>query len=168
MVRHLLFSSALFLTSATAVADGVQLKNGRYDGPVMTFDLTKKQKAVIDHFRACHLERFKTMNEYTPYVFMLTREQAKTLKAKSGFAPRYFNVYETYTGYNDAGPHWNLVLRFSENQIEVPLDLLVSNREAMQAQKAQGWKPTNPCFPKLGKVTLNTLLDASALQRRSA
>lgn len=168
MKRLLLLFCLLFGASASVIADGVPLKNGRYDGPAIIFDLTKEQKAVIDHFRTCHLQRFKTMNQYTPYIFTLTSDQAKVLRAKKGIAPRYFDVYETYAGYNDAGPHWNVALRFNENQIEVPLDLVVSDKDAKRAQMEQGWKPSNPCFPKLGEVTPNMLLDTEAYRPWSA
>jgi len=145
MIQHLV-AAALLVLPAVAVADGLPLKNGRYPGPVLVFTLTSEQKQVIDHFRTCHLEHFMTMNVYTPYVFKLTRRQASVLRAKTGFSPSTFEVYETYLGFNNAGPHWNLVLRFSENQIEIPLDLIVSDKEARENHEMQGWKQPNPCF----------------------
>jgi hypothetical protein len=149
MVRLLLLIALWGISSATR-ADGVPLKDGRYDGPVVVFSLSKAQKDVIERFRSCHLENYRTMNVYTPYIFSLTASQAHTLKAKTGKAPRYFEVYETYLGHNDAGPHWNLALRFSENQIEVPIDLVLSEKDARRAHNEQGWERKNPCFPKLG------------------
>ena len=128
---------------------GCFLKNGQYVGPSITFKLTNKQKQLIDHYRTCHLENFKKMNIYTPYIFKLTNIQKSRLKAKVGFSPETFQIYETYRGLNDAGPHWNLVLRISDNQIEVPIDLLVSVDDAKKAHEQQGWKINNPCFPKL-------------------
>jgi hypothetical protein len=142
----------LLFMMGTAWADSVPLKDGHYIGSVMVFALTSAQKHTIDQFRTCHLENFKAMNEYTPYVFKLTPSQSKELKTKVGFAPRVFEVFETYRGFNDAGPHWNLALRFSEGQIEVPLDLLLSDSKAKQAHDEQGWKPFNPCFPALSKL----------------
>jgi hypothetical protein len=136
---------------ASAVADGLPLKDGRYPGPVLVIALTLEQKQVIAHYRTCQLEQFQTMNEYTPYVFRLTAAQAEELRSKKGFSPDLFEVYETYRGFNDAGPHWNLVLRFSEDEAEVPLDLVVSNTDAKAAHEEQGWKQSNPCFPKLAK-----------------
>lgn len=132
-----------------AKADGLALEHGRYGEPVLVFDLTAGQKKIIEHFRTCHIERAKEMNIYTPYVFTLTPSQQKAVKAKAGFSPRLFDVYETYRGFNDAGPHWNLALRFSENQIEIPLDLLLPDTDAKRAHAEQGWKTFNPCFPKL-------------------
>jgi hypothetical protein len=142
---------AALVMTGTAWADGVPLKDGRYIGPVMVFTLTPEQKQVINQFRTCHLENFKTMNEYTPYVLRLTPSQSKELKTKVGFAPRVFEAFETYRGFSDAGPHWNLALRFSEDQIEVPLDLLLSDSKAKRSHAEQGWKTTNPCFPELGR-----------------
>jgi hypothetical protein len=89
------------------------------------------------------------MNVYTPYVFLLTPTQSRQLRYRVGFSPSRFEVYETYRGFNDAGPHWNLALRYSETKIEIPLDLLLRDRKAAQAHKSQGWQQANPCFPDL-------------------
>lgn len=78
------------------------------------------------------------------------------MAAAKGFSPAVFNVYETYRGFNDSGPHWNLVLRFSEDQIEVPLDLAVSDEEAKRSEAESWGNESNPCFPNLqthGKAT---------------
>jgi hypothetical protein len=89
------------------------------------------------------------MNVYTPYVFELTEGQAGDLRRQVGFSPARFEVYETYLGYNDSGPHWNLVLRFSENEAEIPLKLLLPERASREAHDEMGWKNSNPCFPNL-------------------
>ncbi len=151
-MKTLLLGLAVFAAATAARADGLPLMDGRYPGRVLVFSLTDEQKHVIEHFRTCHLEHFKTMNVYTPYVFTLTPTQAKALRAAKGFSPRFFEVYETYHGFNDAGPHWNLALRFSENEIEVPLDLVISDRKAKVEHDTQGWKTSNPCFPGLGST----------------
>jgi hypothetical protein len=140
--------AALFAAPCTE-ADGLPLKNGRFPGPVVEFRLTAEQKRLIDHYRTCQLERSNTMNIYTPYVFTLSPSQAASLTRKAGFAPQRFQVYETVRGFNDAGPHWNLVLRYSENHIEIPLKLLLRDAEAREAHRMLGWKGENPCFPKL-------------------
>jgi hypothetical protein len=136
--------------AGSAQADGLPLKAGRYPGKVAVFDLTSDQKNAIAQFRSCHIANFKTMNPYTPYVFELTAAQSEVLSRQAGYAPKYFEVYETYRGFNDAGPHWNLVLRFSDDQIEVPLELLLPDSEAKKAHDVQGWSTSNPCFPKVG------------------
>ncbi|GEM_PF-5177288 len=133
-----------------AYADGLPLMEGRYQGAVIVLELTKEQKQVIDHYRVCHLEHYETMNQYTPYIFTLTFQQTGILKASKGFSPEFFIVHETYRGDNDAGPHWNVVLRFSEDKMEIPLDLVLSKKEASKELEMQGWSKTNPCFPSLG------------------
>ncbi|MCW5650245.1 MAG: hypothetical protein KIS62_10900 [Ramlibacter sp.] len=139
------------LISMHAVADGLPLVNGRYPGPVVVFELSSAQRIAIEHFRSCHLENFQRMNVYTPYVFELEGSQSAELKRRVGFSPRYFDVYQTYKGFNDAGPHWNLALQFAEDKIEIPLDLLLTERRAKRAQSVQRWKVTNPCFPHVGR-----------------
>lgn len=150
MKRHFL-ALTCFLFYVAAHADGLPLKDGRYPGPTLALTLTQEQKHVIEHFRTCHRDNWRTMNLYTPYVFTLTQHQAARLKAKIGFTPETFEVYETYLHFNDAGPHWNLALRFSEDEIEIPLDLVVENERARKEHEMQGWETSNPCFPLLGK-----------------
>jgi hypothetical protein len=139
----------LCLIASRAVADGLTIKDGRYVGPVVVFDLTASQKNAVEHFRTCHVDHFQTMNTYTPYVFRLTPKQSATLRRRVGFSPTAFQILETYRGENDAGPFWNVVLRFSESQIEIPVDLILPNKEAVAAHRTQGWSPINPCFPRL-------------------
>lgn len=150
-MKQFLFTLLSFAFVSFAQADGLPLKDGRYPGPVLVFKLTKEQKKIINHFRACYLENSQKMNIYTPYVFALTQHQAAAVKAAKGFSPKRFDIYETYRGFNDAGPHWNLALRFSEDEIELPLDLLLSDEEARKAHEEQGWETTNPCFPQVGR-----------------
>jgi hypothetical protein len=146
MKPTLLTVAALFLPLAS-VADGLPLKDGRYPGPVIVFKLTDTQKSRIETYRTCHIERAATMNIYTPYVFPLSEAQARVVANRVGYTPRWFQVYETFRGYNDAGPHWNMVLRFSEAEFEVPLKLLLPNSSAKKALNVIGWKSENPCFP---------------------
>jgi len=138
---------ATLIVAPVAHADGLPLKDGRYPGPVLAFTLTAEQKKVIGLYRTCRLEPPKTTNMYTPYIFKLTRTQSDALFANKGFTPTVFQVYETYRGFNDSGPHWNLVLRFSADQIEVPLDLVIPDSEAQAAHEEQGWVSPNPCVP---------------------
>jgi len=121
-----------------AIADGLPLVDGRYPiGKVSVFTLSDSQRTFIE----CVRER-NTDNAKTPYVFRLTSVQAARLKRESGLSPKRFEVYETFRGFNDAGPHWNLALRFNETQIEIPHKLLLSNRKAEDAEfKVQGWLP---------------------------
>jgi len=146
-MKKLTVLCCFFVLAGFAHADGLPLQAGRYPGQVVVLKLTRNQKNEIAHFRKCHLAHFKTMNQYTPYVFELTEGQSKVLSQQAGFSPKYFDVYETYRGFNEAGPHWNLALRFSEDQIEVPLALLLPDPEAKKAHDEQGWITSNPCFP---------------------
>lgn len=148
-----LISLIFAILPLTAVADGLPLKNGRYPGKVITFTMTAEQKATAERFRTCHLARFQVMNVYTPYVFRLSPEQARLLRHTVGFVPSRFELYETHRGFNDAGPHWNLALRHSEDRIDVPLDLLRKDRDAAAEEREQGWNPVNPCFPRSGQGT---------------
>jgi hypothetical protein len=128
------------VASGSVFADALRLVDGRFDeGSVSVFTLTSAQRAFIECVRANH-----TDNTKTPYVFRLTSAQAAQLKREAGLGPSRFQVYETYLGFNDAGPHWNLALRFDEAHIEVPHKLLLSDRDAERAEfKVQGWAP-NP------------------------
>lgn len=132
-----------------AFADGLPLTNGRYaQGRTTVLELTADQRALID----CIRERY-TDNTKTPYVFRLTPKQAAKLEREAGLSPARFQVYETWRGFNDAGPHWNLVLRFNESQIEVPHELLLPNRKAEHAEfEVQGWSPNSSfrrtCAPR--------------------
>lgn len=139
---------AAFLMNHPVVADELPLLGGRYPGPVLVFRLSAAQLKVIDRFESCYLGDSQRMNIYTPYVFELEKSQRAELKKKSGFSPRYFEVYQTYKGFNEAGPHWNLALQFARDKIEIPLDLLLPDEQARQAHSVQGWKVSNPCFPK--------------------
>ena len=123
-----------------AVADGLPLVDGRFpNGNVSVFTLTPEQEAFI----ACVRERY-TDNSKTPYVFRLNTSQKAQLKQEAGISPERFAVYETYRGFNDAGPHWNLVLRFAEHEIEIPHALLRSDTEAEQAEfQIMGWNPNS-------------------------
>jgi hypothetical protein len=150
-MRRTFAALACALLSLAAFADGIPLKDGRYRGPVMVFKLTQEQKEVIERFRNCHEAHFRTMNQYTPYVFRLSPEQAAAVKAREGFAPILFAVLETYRGRNDP-LQWNVVLRFSEEQFEVPIDMLFTDAKAMKAnEEVTGWKTNNPCFPSSSK-----------------
>lgn len=140
--------TALLLFSASVKADGLPVEHGRYAGKVLVFRLTAVQKRVIAHYRSCQLEHFKIMNVYTPYVFDLSTSQHLALKKATGLAPGYFAMIETLRGDDDAGPFWNMALRFSENEFEIPTDLVINERDSLATQITQGWQQHNPCFPR--------------------
>lgn len=147
--RFVVLTIACLFANFPAIADGLSLVQGRYPGPVLVFKLTATQKDIIEHYRICQLEHSTEMNVFTPYVFALTQAQAGALKKRVGYAPSRFSVFETVRGFDDAGPFWNLVLRFSENEIEIPIGLLLPDERAKKAHAVQGWKLENPCFPEL-------------------
>jgi hypothetical protein len=151
-MKSVMVGLVVLLANFAAWAEGLPLENGRYVDRVIVLTLTEKQKMDIAHFRACHIKHFKTMNVYTPYVFTLTRAQANQLAKKKGFSPKAFWVLETFRGDNDAGPFWNVALRFSESNIEIPLDLVLSDKAALKEVAMQGWQSPNPCFPPLGRI----------------
>lgn len=150
-MKAMFVAIAVWVVTPIAFGDGLPLKNGRYPGPVLVFKLTETQKTLIDQYRTCQLEQSKTKNAYTPYVFTLTPSQATSVRRNVGYTPTRFQIYETFRGFNDAGPHWNLALRFSDESIEIPIDLLLPEKAASEAHDMQGWKPTNPCFPGLSQ-----------------
>jgi len=137
--------AAVALAPVCAFADGLPLVDGRYpSGKVTVLTLTADQERFIVCVREHHTDSAKT-----PYVFRLSPSQSAQLRREAGLSPARFEVYETYRGFNDAGPHWNLALRFSEHQIEIPHDLLLSNREAEDAEfNVQGWAP-NPSIERM-------------------
>lgn len=152
---------AAALVPRCALADGLPLVNGRYPhGEVTVLTLTAEQEGFI----ACIRERH-TDNTKTPYVFRLNAQQATQLKREARISPTRFQVYETYRGFNDAGPHWNIALRFSEHQIEVPHKLLLSNRKAEQAEfEVHGWEP-NPSIERTCSSGLRSLPHAAPIER---
>jgi len=149
------------LAPMCALADGLSLVDGRYPhGKVTVLTLTAEQEQFI----ACVRERH-TDNAKTPYVFRLNASQAAQLKREARLSPTRFQVYETYRGFNDAGPHWNIALRFSEHQIEVPHKLLLPNRKAEHAEfKVQGWEP-NPSIERTCSSGLRPLPHAAHVER---
>lgn len=130
----------LSLGSTPAVADGWTFINGRFpQGRVTVFKLTKSQKAYLDLVRRCH-----TDNEKTPYLFRLTPEQSMVLRHEVGFSPDRFAIFESYRGDIGVDLEMNVINRFSEDEFEVPLQLLTCNREAEHWQRNTiGWLP-NP------------------------
>jgi hypothetical protein len=148
-IKSFVIAFIALIFTQSALADGLPLKNGRYPGKVVDLKLTDEQKIVIDHYRTCQLEQSTTMNVYTPYIFTLSPSQAAAVKDIAGYSPNHLQVYETVRGFNDAGPHWNIALRYSEDRIEIPVKLLLREKAASAAHHEQGWKSENPCFPNL-------------------
>jgi hypothetical protein len=150
-MKILVLTLASLMMPRLALGDSLPLKYGRYSGQVVVFKLTDQQKSVVDHYRVCQLEKPEMINRYIPYIFQLTNSQSKVLRQKVGFAPSLFKVYETIQGFNHSGLQWNLVLRHSNDQFEIPLKLLLTDKAAFAAYGEPAWKLYNPCFPEIPK-----------------
>lgn len=147
-----LLVAILALVPVLSIADGLRLRENhwRYPGEVLVFQLTPEQKQAIEHSIACQPgEDPRKKNTYTSYTFSLTPAQAEGVRKRVGFAPSYFQVFQTVLGYEDACPCWNLVLRYSEDSFEIPVDLLLPDSKAKAEHEMQGWIKQNPCFPEV-------------------
>lgn len=152
----LLFNLALILLTQASLADRspLPLKNGRYAGSkVLTLKLDEEQKVLLQNLRNCHVESsWEDLNENAPYLFHLNSSQIEQLQKQAVHIPAAFQVYETYLDDKDVANYsyhyWNTVLRFSEDKIEIPLDLLTTDTKAQADHDKHGWKKTHPCFSR--------------------
>jgi hypothetical protein len=102
------------------------------------FKLTKAQKAYLELVRRCR------NNEKTPYLFRLTAQQSIVLTRKVGFSPSRFAIFESYRGDTGVDLEINVINRFSNDEFEVPYQLLTRDREARDWElNVMGWLP-NP------------------------
>ena len=103
-----------------AFADGMPIENGRFVGKVTTLVLTPNQIKSIERDRSLEL----------------TQVQKEVLKKEAGLTATRFYVYETRKGENDCTCFaWNRALRYSEDQVEIPHEYLVTDEEAVKRQK---------------------------------
>ena len=106
--------------SAYAAADGFPIKNGRYQGKTTVLRLTHSQVAALA----------------TSRDLRLTAAQRKTLEVATGAGPSEVYVYFTKDGENDhTCMAFNVGFRFSETQLEVPHEYVVSDEEAAKRKK---------------------------------
>lgn len=106
--------------SLPAHADGFPISDGRYVGKVTVLRLTESQTATLSDDRDLRL----------------TAEQKAVLKASSGVAPSELYVYFTKDGENDhTCEAFNVAMRFSDFEIEVPHEYLVDDREAAERKQ---------------------------------
>ena len=124
---HLWFLALLLLIRPLpAFADGWKFINGRFPkGKVTVFKLTDAQKAQLDLIRRCHADNTKT-----PFLFKLTSEQSTALRREMGFTPDRFAAFESFRGDVGVDIEVNVINRFSEDQFEIPHNLLTPSREA--------------------------------------
>ena len=134
------FLLLLLLSPIPALADGWTFIKGRFPvGKVTVFKLTGAQKAQLELIRRCH-----TDNTKTPFLFRLTPQQSVVLRREVGFSPDRFAVFEGFLGDAGVDIEINVINRFSENEFEVPHNLLTHNREARDWEvNKMGWLP-NP------------------------
>lgn len=119
MMKQLILLAALVLMTAPAAADGLELKNGRYDGMVTVLTLTDDQIDALTKSRD----------------LSLTKEQRRLLGKIIAAPPTTLFVYFTMDGENDCTCQAaNLGLRFSKREIEVPHDFLMSDKEAARLE----------------------------------
>jgi hypothetical protein len=134
------FLLLLLLSPVPALADRWTFINGRFpEGKVTVFKLTTAQKARLDLIRRCH-----TDNTKTPFLFTLTPQQSVALKREVGFSPDRFAVFESFRGDAGVDIEINVINRFSQNEFEIPHNLLTHNHEARDWEtNTMGWLP-NP------------------------
>lgn len=105
----------VLLLCAPLLADGMPIKDRRFQGKVIILDLTETQKEELSE----------------GYLIFTTAKQKEKLKQETAIAPSRFTVYDTRNGENECTcfAH-NRALRFSENQVEIPVEYLVTDKLA--------------------------------------
>ena len=143
------FGLLLLLNSIPSFADGWMFVNGRFPkGRVTVLRLTATQKSFLDLVRRCHKDNTKT-----PFLFRLSRQQSIVLKREAGFSPDRFAIFESFRGDIGVDIEINVINRFSEDEFEIPHNLLTSNRVAHDWEvNTIGWDP-NP----LAKINPNDI-----------
>ncbi len=113
--------SVLALSAFTlpAVADGYQMKDGRYaSGPVTVIDLTPDQ----------------VLSTKTKRVVVLSSSQKALLLKEAGVAPSVLSIHSLNVAGKDCTcGEYNLAIWFSPEKIEVPHRYLVDDAEAEKA-----------------------------------
>lgn len=143
MCRYLLLLALII--SPAARADGEpSVVGGRIAGEkVAVLGLTKDQKAQIRYYRRCR------NNKYSPYILVLTPEQQAELNSQVGVATSRFAIFESFRGEEVADAEYNIANRFSEDQIEIPLRVVISEEELRNWEfEVMGWQPSPLTNPK--------------------
>ena len=103
--------ATLLTTTVSLFADGMPIKDGRFQGDVTVLTLDKSQIKSIE----------------TKDRLVLRVDQKKVLQKDTGKWITTFLAYETHKGENDCTCFAeNLALRFSETQVEIPHQYLVA------------------------------------------
>ena len=138
----------LFGFFQSAMADGYIFKDGHFpEGKATVLTLTQRQKNLLDIYYHCR------NNEYTPYIFRLTKTQSSVLAREAGLSPKRFAIFESYRGDSGTDIEFNVINRFSEGQFEIPHKLLDSESNVRNWEtKTIGWAPS-----PLARVSLANL-----------
>lgn len=99
------------------------------------FSISEAQNSFID----CIIKS-PSDEARNPYVFRLTTQQAARLREEAGQSPTRFRLYDA----DDAnaagtGEHWNIAVRISADEIEIPYKYLLPDMQAEQAEAAMNW-----------------------------
>ena len=104
----------------THEVDGFPIKDGRYEGKTSVLRLTRSQISSLA----------------TSRDLQLTQRQKAELKAAAGAGPSTIYVYFTKDGENDhTCMAFNVGFRFSDAEVEVPHEYVVSDEEAAKRKK---------------------------------
>ncbi len=121
-MKQFVLAIALVVLALGASADGFPVKDGRYVGDVTVLDLTSVQ-----------IEALKVSRD-----LKLTKEQIARLKDATGKGPSEVYVYFTKDGESDCTClAFNIAMRFSETQIEVPHEYVLTDEEAAKERARQ-------------------------------
>ena len=106
--------------AGTVLADGFPIEHGRYKGKVTVLRLTPAQITSLASSRD----------------LKLTSVQKDHLKVDTGVSPSEVYVYFSKDGENDhTCDAFNVAFRFSETEIEIPHEYVVSDAEAARRKQ---------------------------------
>ena len=122
------------LAPCACLADGMPMREGRFDGPVIVLELASEQAHELDEARAWRRTHGPEAPRSTwPRIFLdglaLTPAQRDHLVARGRGVPRRVMTYETRDGETDCGcGACNRALRFDDDHVELPVEYLMSDR----------------------------------------
>jgi hypothetical protein len=138
-MKKLLLTCVFLILANVAHADGWVFSKGRFpEGVKITFNLTPHQKNQIKLFLKCR------NNQYSPYMFQLSEQQSFEIEKKVGFKPSRFAIFVSYGPHTDDGVDldYNVIVQFDEEHFEIPLKILIPEKELKKYEDVMGWKPS--------------------------
>ena len=106
-------------------------------GKVTVLQLTSEQKQIIALYRKCRV------NNYTPYIFNLTRRQSAILLKESGLRPKRFAIFDSVAGDDGVDLEFNVINRYSNERFEIPHNLLTTEKRLRDWEiNIIGWEPS--------------------------